>query len=47
MTAFKKKGRFAEVLAEVPVHIILEPKTALCGASTLALNNRVMRRSDA
>lgn len=37
----------AERLAEVPAHIILEPRTALLGTSTLALNNRVMRRSDA
>ncbi len=33
MTAFLNKGRFAELLAKVPVKVILEPKTALHGAA--------------
>lgn len=36
MAAFTDKGRFAELLASVPVHIILEPETALRGAGSLA-----------
>jgi glucokinase len=37
MQAFTDKGRFTHLLAEVPVHIILEPGTALRGAASLAL----------
>jgi glucokinase len=33
MAAFLNKGRFAELLAKVPVKVILEPKTALHGAA--------------
>jgi glucokinase len=33
MQAFVKKGRFAELLARVPVHVILNPKSALLGAA--------------
>ncbi len=35
MAAFTNKGRFASMLAEVPVHIVLEPKTALWGVASL------------
>lgn len=37
MAAFADKGRFSGLLAEVPVRIILEPKTALRGAAVHAL----------
>jgi glucokinase len=33
MQAFVSKGRFADVLARVPVHVILSPKSALLGAA--------------
>jgi glucokinase len=33
MQAFRHKGRMAALLAQVPVHIILNPKTALLGAA--------------
>lgn len=37
MAAFVDKGRFAGLLKEVPVYIILEPKCALWGAAAWAL----------
>jgi glucokinase len=37
MRAFVSKGRFAELLARVPVHVILHPKVALLGAAYCAL----------
>lgn len=37
MPAFIDKGRFADLLTEVPVHIVMEPKTALRGAASHAL----------
>jgi glucokinase len=36
MRAFTDKGRFSAVLASIPVHIILEDKTALFGAARVA-----------
>jgi glucokinase len=36
MAAFVDKGRFATLLADVPVRVILEPKTALRGAAVHA-----------
>ena len=36
MKAFTDKGRFADLLAAVPVHIILEPRAALMGAAAYA-----------
>jgi glucokinase len=33
MEAFVKKGRFSALLADVPVHVILNPKSALLGAA--------------
>lgn len=33
MKAFQNKGRLAEVLLQVPVHVILNPKVALIGAA--------------
>jgi glucokinase len=38
MRAFTSKGRFAELLGRVPVHIILHPDVALLGAATYALS---------
>jgi glucokinase len=37
LEAFRSAGRFSELLAEVPVHVILEPATALRGAAELAI----------
>lgn len=36
MRAFSNKGRFAEMMANIPVKLILEPKTALLGAAVYA-----------
>ena len=36
MKAFTDKGRFAELLSQVPVHIILESRAALMGAAAYA-----------
>jgi len=33
ITAFQDKGRFSQLLSEIPVNVILEPKTALLGAA--------------
>ncbi|MBO0790419.1 MAG: glucokinase [Ktedonobacteraceae bacterium] len=33
ITAFKNKGRFAKMLADVPIHVVLNPKIALMGAA--------------
>ncbi len=33
MRAFRRKGRMAELMDRVPVHIILNPKVALLGAA--------------
>jgi glucokinase len=37
MASFRDVGRFAELLAQVPVRIILDPKTSLAGATELAI----------
>ena len=37
MQAFTRKGRFAELLVRMPIHVILHPKVALLGASHHAL----------
>jgi glucokinase len=36
MHAFKSKGRFAELLDKIPVHIVLDERTALLGAARYA-----------
>jgi glucokinase len=36
IAAFRDKGRFAPVLKEMPVHLVLEPRTALLGAARVA-----------
>jgi glucokinase len=40
MAAFVNKGRFAEVLAQIPVYVILNSKTALFGAACYGLGLR-------
>src|SRR5262249_15173223 len=37
LEAFRHKGRFRELLTQMPVHIILNPKTALLGAASYGL----------
>jgi glucokinase len=34
------RGVYRDMLARVPVHVVLEPKTALLGARELALGGR-------
>jgi glucokinase len=36
MAAFRDKGRLTELLGQVPVHLVLEPRTALLGAAHVA-----------
>jgi glucokinase len=36
LQAFKAKGRFADFLARIPVHVILNDKAALLGAAHAA-----------
>ena len=33
MQAFKRKGRFTDLVKRIPVHVILNPKVALLGAA--------------
>jgi len=40
MQAFVNKGRFSEMLAQTPVHVILNPKIALLGAAYHGLHYR-------
>jgi glucokinase len=37
MASFVNKGRFAEMLAQIPVYVILNERTALLGAATYGL----------
>jgi glucokinase len=39
--AFLEKGRFAKFLSQIPVHVILEEKTALHGAAVYALQSKL------
>ena len=34
--AFRDKGRFAELLGAIPIHVVLEPRTPLLGAADRA-----------
>jgi glucokinase len=36
VTAFRDKGRLSSLLAQIPVHLVLEPRTALLGAARVA-----------
>jgi len=40
MRTFKDKGRMSSLVASIPVHVILDDKTALYGAARCAFNNR-------
>ena len=37
LEAFRSKGRFRELLTQIPVHVILNPKTAVLGAASYGL----------
>jgi len=39
MRAFRNKGRLADLLAKMPVHVILNPKVALIGAASYGLES--------
>jgi glucokinase len=39
MRAFTNKGRFTPFVADIPVHVILDDKTALYGAARYALGH--------
>ncbi|NVM23384.1 MAG: glucokinase [Desulfobacterales bacterium] len=41
MKAFVDKGRFTDLLARIPVRVILNDRAALLGAAVCALNNRM------
>ncbi len=43
LTAFTDKGRFHDLAAAIPVHVILESRAALYGAATRALGGRAAR----
>jgi glucokinase len=36
--AFRRKGRFADLLGRIPVHVVLNPKVGLIGAASLGLD---------
>ena len=38
MAAFQNKGRLADLLGRIPVHVILNPKAALLGAACYGLD---------
>jgi glucokinase len=38
--AFKRKGRMAQLVSQIPVHVILNPKTALLGAASCCVEAR-------
>ena len=40
MRAFKDKGRMSSLIASIPVHVILDDKTALYGAARCGIRNR-------
>ncbi len=41
LQSFTDKGRYSDLLAGIPVHVVLEPRTALLGAAKVALQMRV------
>jgi glucokinase len=43
VTAFRDKGRFADLMATIPVHVVLEPRAALLGAAAVARSLRGAR----
>jgi glucokinase len=40
VTAFRDKGRLGEMMATIPVHLVLEPRAALLGAAAIARSLR-------
>jgi glucokinase len=40
MPSFRRKGRFADLLDRVPVHIVVNPKVGLIGAASLGLEHQ-------
>lgn len=46
LTAFREKGRMRDLLADVPIHVILEPRAALLGAAQRAIMARFFRTTD-
>jgi len=36
LAAFRDKGRFAELMASIPVHLVLNPRAPLLGAAQVA-----------
>jgi glucokinase len=44
MEAFRRKGRMADLLGRVPVHVILNPKVGLFGAAAYGLGRRSTHR---
>src|SRR2546426_12520006 len=40
LTAFRSKGRLSELLARVPVHVIMNPDVGLLGAAAVASADR-------
>lgn len=39
MDAFRRKGRYADLLSRIPVHVVLNPKVALLGAACYGLES--------
>lgn len=46
LAAFRDKGRMRDLLADVPIQVILEPRAALLGAAHRALMARFFRTTD-
>ncbi len=44
--AFRDKGRLRDLLTDIPIHVILEPRTALLGAARWAIMARFFRTTD-
>lgn len=40
LQAFRRKGRFADLMADIPIHVICNPKAALLGAAHYSLEAR-------
>lgn len=46
MEAFNRKGRMSEVMGKIPVHVIVNPKTALTGAAAIGLERMGQETED-
>jgi glucokinase len=42
--AFRDKGRLSSLVERIPVRVVLEPRTALCGAAARAAADQLVRR---